>query len=456
MQIDKSKIVWDAPDPKSVQWDDAPAPEKTLKDRVAGGIRAVTGPVNNHLMGLVQGVADIGGTLLAPGDALTGYTNRRADISGGVKATGVDPNSISFKSGRLNANVAGVVGAGPALGGVAKLAGAASPVVNALSSGGFVGGGNALTRATAGGAVGGASAALIDPNTAGTGFMIGGLLPGSAQVAGWTGNAISQLLEKGSQRLMQSAIKPTIAQLKSGDASTTIQTLLQYGINPTKGGVNKLQQLIDDLNTQISNAVGSSTATVSKQKVLDTLSGVRTKFTNQVSPTSDLNAIKGVSDDFAAHPNLAAGDAIPVQAAQDMKQGTYKVLSKKYGQLGSAETEAQKGLARGLKEEIATAVPGVAALNAEESRLITTLKVAERRSLMELNKNPMGLAALAGSPTNWALFMADKSALFKSLAARMVNASAGSAAGAGGSAQALLANPTARTLAIEASQAGQR
>jgi hypothetical protein len=33
---------------------------------------------------------------------------------------------------------------------------------------------------------------------------------------------------------------------------------------------------------------------------------------------------------------------------------------------------------------------------------------------MEMNKNPMGLAALAHNPVGWVAFMADKSALFKS------------------------------------------
>jgi hypothetical protein len=110
-----------------------------------------------------------------------------------------------------------------------------------------------------------------------------------------------------------------------------------------------------------------------------------------------------------------------VQLAQKLKQGTYKVLSGKYGEAGSASTEAQKALARGLKEEIASEVPAIAGLNAEESKLITTLKVAERRALMEMNKKPIGLAALAGDSKAALAFMADKSAAFKSLAARMIN-----------------------------------
>ena len=107
-----------------------------------------------------------------------------------------------------------------------------------------------------------------------------------------------------------------------------------------------------------------------------------------------------------------------------MKQGTYNVLAGKYGQVGSAETEAQKGLARGLKDEIAAAVPGVGEMNAEESRLLATLSVTERRALMDANKNPMGLAMLAHNPLSWMAFMADKSAAFKSLAARAINSAA--------------------------------
>jgi hypothetical protein len=116
---------------------------------------------------------------------------------------------------------------------------------------------------------------------------------------------------------------------------------------------------------------------------------------------------------------------MPVQLAQELKQGTYAALGKKsYGELKGADTEAQKALARGLKEEIATAVPAVSKLNAQESKLLTTLDVTERRVLMEANKNPMGLAWLASHPAAWAAFMADRSGPFKSLAARIVNKNA--------------------------------
>ena len=90
--------------------------------------------------------------------------------------------------------------------------------------------------------------------------------------------------------------------------------------------------------------------------------------------------------------------------------------------VAAAETEAQKGLARGLKEGVAEAVPEIAGLNAQESKLITTLNIVEKRALLDLNKNPLSLALLAHNPASFAIYMADKSAPFKSLVARMLNA----------------------------------
>lgn len=432
----------------------------TLTDKIVQG-------AGNLAAGVVRGAGSIGATILAPVDmakdaldgkglSLASNRQRRADIDGGLKELGADPNSILYKGGKLAGEVAGTAGAGGLIANGARAVGAAPALVDAIASSGLAGGGNALTRAAGGAITGGASAALVDPETAGTGAVIGGALPGAVTLAGKAGNAIYDAAQSGAQgvakKLMQSAIKPTIAQRKSGDADTAIQTLLDYGISPTKAGVNKLRALIDDLNTQIGDAVGNSTATVSKQKVLQALDDVRGNFTSQVSPTKDINAIQGVADDFAAHPQLPT-DAIPVQTAQDMKQGTYRVLAKKYGEAGSAETEAQKGLARGLKEEIASAVPGVGPLNAEESRLLTTLSVAERRALLEANKNPMGLAALAHNPLSWAAFMADRSGAFKALAARMVNNAVPAAGTAGQKLLDATANPLLRTTGLEAASA---
>ena len=224
--------------------------------------------------------------------------------------------------------------------------------------------------------------------------------------------------------LMSSALKPTLEQLRTGKASRAIDTMLEKGINATPGGAAKLRAEIDTLNTEIFDAIKNSPATVDKYAAARELYKLTQDLKKQVTPGSDLAVVLGAYNEFLNHPLLAGGNDIPVALAQELKQGTYKsVGGKAYGELKGTEIEAQKALARGLKDEIAQAVPGVGRLNAMESEALNALNVVERRALMDANKNPMGLSLLAANPKAWAAFMADTSALFKSLAARLVNAS---------------------------------
>jgi predicted house-cleaning noncanonical NTP pyrophosphatase (MazG superfamily) len=223
------------------------------------------------------------------------------------------------------------------------------------------------------------------------------------------------------EKLMQSALKPTLKQLETGQASTAVKTMLEEGINPTQAGVQKIQSKIKDLNTQVANKIEASTGTVKKTDILKYLDELEAKKLKQVNPADDIVAIDKVKQEFMNFNKpviKTPGQAIPVQLAQQLKQGTYSALAKKYGQMGSTEIEAQKTLARGLKEKVGEAVPEVLGLNKKEAQLIDTLDVVERRALMELNKNPGGLTWLSENPMAAAGFMADKSAVFKSLLAR--------------------------------------
>lgn len=390
--------------------------------------------LKNAGMGALKGASDIGATLLWPIDA-TGITGRsnaeRRDTLKSYFQDHADPESLAFKGGALGAQIAGTAGAPGVIAKGAALIPGIARLAPAIASGGFNLGGaatnsgiiNAATRAAGGAIGGGVQAGMVDPDSAGAGVGVGAVTPGAVKLAGMAGAGIRKGLEFGADRLMQSALKPTVDQLRSGEAKTAIQTLLEEGINPTRGGVEKIRSRIGDINSQVDGLISGSNGTVSKQSVIDALRSTKQKFANQVSPTADLTAIDAVSQDFAAHPNITGSD-IPVQLAQELKKGTYRVLKGKYGEVGSASTEAQKSLARGLKEGISNAVPEVSALNAREGRLLDTLDVAERRALMDANKNPVGFAILAHNPASWAAFMADKSALFKSIAARMLNQTA--------------------------------
>lgn len=547
---------------------------------------------HNVVMGALKGASDIGTTLLRPVDAVlnaTGISDRtNADRKASMQQffkENADPESLYFKGGDLAAGIAGTAGIGGVLGKAAGVAGASPKVIAALESGGFrlaprgaqaTGGvlANTALRGGAGAAGGAAAAGLINPEDAGTGAVIGGVAAPAVAVAGRVGNALGSGLRLGGNKLMQSALKPTVEQLKSGDADIAIKTLLESGISPTMGGVRKMQAEVFNINDKIAELIKDSGAKIDKQKIVDTLSDVRAKFANQVTPQDDLIAIQSVADKFLSHPKLtnldaienaykeaisraekakisalqdagrfetmaaqqrnlgrgravdlspqqtantpyfnvgatggearsmrdiagyarpaeryapntpriaeaqsaaqdarriageraieaqnaqralaehiaSGGSGIPVQLAQDMKKGTYRVIAGKYGEMGSASTEAQKALARGLKEGIAEAVPQVAGLNARESALLKTLDVTERRALMDANKNPFGLSLLAGNPQAWAAFMADRSSAFKGLAARLANRAGEIAPAPTRRLNALLENPVVRNALIQ-------
>jgi hypothetical protein len=255
--------------------------------------------------------------------------------------------------------------------------------------------------------------------------------------------AAAPVMQAAGKSLMKSAIKPTIADLRSGDAAKAIDTMLKEGFNPTKGGVEAMQAQIAKLGDQVSDAVAGSNAMINKNAVAGRLQDALKKFSMQVNPSSDAKAIEKAWTEFLEHPLLAGRPDMTVQTAQALKEGTYSSLGKKaYGELKGADIEAQKALARGLKEEISTAVPEVAALNARQSALINAKEIAERRALMEGNKNPAGLALLANNPMAGVGFMADRSALLKSLLARLLYSGSETVpAAAGGAGMALGMQP---------------
>lgn len=162
--------------------------------------------------GILRGAGSIGATLLAPVDAAAraigiqndyiGRTDRREAMDAALQSKGVDTGSLPFRGSKLGTEVAGTLGVGGAAANTlrAALPAAAAtriaPFINALQSGGMSTGAALRPAAdlavrTAGGAANGAlSAGLVNPEDAGTGAAIGGMLPGALGAAGKIGSAI--------------------------------------------------------------------------------------------------------------------------------------------------------------------------------------------------------------------------------------------------------------------------
>jgi hypothetical protein len=196
------------------------------------------------------------------------------------------------------------------------------------------------------------------------------------------------------ERMYQSALKPSLT--NSPDAiQSMVKTGLGKEIPVSEAGAEKLTGLINDLNAKIKAQVASDpTATVNKFAVASRLSDTAKRFQNQVNPTADLNAISESGNEFLEHqPNQ-----IPAVDAQSLKQGTYQQLKgKAYGELKGATIEAQKALARGIKEELNQQFPELASLNAQDSKFYGLDAALERAVQRQGNHQLIGLGTPAAA-----------------------------------------------------------
>jgi hypothetical protein len=242
-----------------------------------------------------------------------------------------------------------------------------------------------------------------------------------AFIGGGMGKQAAPLMEKLSKELMQSALKPSKAELLSGKGGKAVKTLLDEGANVTEGGVEKLRGRIDDLKSQSAQMVQGSRGVVDKNEVVKELQSTFDKAMKQANPQASLDTINKAAQEFLNHPLFKNANQIPVELANQIKQGTYAALGDKAYGMGlkpAAERDALKGLARGLRQEIEKVFPQIKQLNAKESELINAEMMAKARVLMDSNKNPMGLGWLISHPLEAAAWIIDRSPMAKSLLAR--------------------------------------
>lgn len=241
-------------------------------------------------------------------------------------------------------------------------------------------------------------------------------------------------MRSGARNLMTSALKPVIKAHRDGSADIAVTNMLDRGINVSPGGVQTVRDMLDRLDDSIQSRLSNSTARVDLGDAIRYVPETMDDFYWSGDRLSDMAAIRAARNNVTALPewgyNRATGVIdIPVQQAQWLKQGIHRNLRKKYGLLGTAEEEAQKAIARGLRVGVAKVEPAVADLVSEQAQLIPTLQVLERRVDMAGNHNPIGLAAsIAAAVKNPSAAIgayANSSSFIKSLLARAMNASAG-------------------------------
>ena len=221
------------------------------------------------------------------------------------------------------------------------------------------------------------------------------LAEGGGEIAAKAGSKVASkvgaLSDTVAEKMYQSALKPGPRSYTPEEVESMVQTGLENKIPISKAGLKRLDSLVSDLNAKIEadiKAGSNAGATVNKFDVASRLGDTANKFKTQVNPEADLEAVGKSGNEFLANqPN-----EIPVSDAQALKKGTYRQLKdKSYGELSSASKEAQKALARGIKEELADQFPEIIPKNAQEAKLLGLDPALEDAVNRTRNHNIVGL-----------------------------------------------------------------
>lgn len=272
--------------------------------------RGFAGMAGDVLAGAARGAGSIGATILAPFDVIAQARgkeipffpgmlgDRRQQMTAALQTMGADPESTSFAVGKTGTEIAGTLPIGGILGkGVTAVAPRAlAPLATAIETGGFrtgmaPGAINAITRAAGGGVTGAAGSALVNPEDAASGAIIGAVLPtvGAALVkqgakfSGWLYDAmkgklgevkageIARRVAGGDLAAIRAANAAAEQGLSSGQAAAGIKNATYAALdnlareqNPASYYSRQAEAQADAATNALARLAGGATATESR------------------------------------------------------------------------------------------------------------------------------------------------------------------------------------------------
>jgi len=194
-------------------------------------------------------------------------------------------------------------------------------------------------------------------------------------------------------RLWNSAVKPSSTKFKGREAQAALfNTAFENDIPLNVGGADKLQRLMDGVGTQVDDIIRPAAArgeTIDAFNVANRVDDLRPYYENQALPGKYTQALDDVQYGFLnSHPQN-----IPVDKALQMKRNIYHENRKKYGETRTVGDEAEKAVARGIKEELHTLHPELKALDGKFKEYIN-LDGAIEDALQRIGKHQLfGLTA---------------------------------------------------------------
>lgn len=310
----------------------------------------------------------------------------------------------------------------PMIGGaLGSVAGGAGGTVAGMGVGAVPG---AMIGAASGSAIGESARQLLNrargaeaPQSATAAAQDLAMAVGENAAAEGAGQVLGAGMKAAAPWLMAKVLKPSLSVLEEykTTAPRMAKLLLDEGVNVTEGGLAKLKGLLHANTAKIDAAVAAAPGVIPKKEVAAELANTAARVAKQTNPTEGLKAIGDTAEEFLNHP-VYTGD-LTVPEAHAMKKATYQKLGNAYGEMKSASVEAEKALARGLKNAVADRTPGLAAMNAREAELMGAGEAVARRVATNTNADPVGILWASHDPAMFIAGLIQKQPVVRSMLA---------------------------------------
>lgn len=210
--------------------------------------------------------------------------------------------------------------------------------------------------------------------------------------------------------MYKSAAKFSTAKYTPEQLTKMTNTALDRDLSPSFDGVIQLQGIINDYNTQIGNMIAKAEATgktVPAKAIYQHLAKLRKdKGGMSLSASNNLQSIDNIVRDFQQHLKSLGKKNLTPSELQSLKINTYDEINfdARRNTGTPIKEDTYKAIARGTKESIESAVPGVKNTNAELAKLYElqpalsqTANRIDKNNMLSLHDAPMlGVGSLAG------------------------------------------------------------
>lgn len=198
------------------------------------------------------------------------------------------------------------------------------------------------------------------------------------------------------EKLLESALKfrPSIKPAQRGNM---VRTALDQGIMPTTGGLQKITDKLDVLNTgldEIIDAATESGKTIPKEAVFSKLKQLRRDLGGaKIDAPVDLRVIDRLEKQLDENLKRLKKDRLTPRELQDLKTDAYKRINFDItqGRAGFAKQEARKAIAKGAKESLEAIDPSIKRTNRQMGDLLELNKELERVVTRLDNRNLISL-----------------------------------------------------------------